>query len=173
MANHSRKNHPDRLLQTLLERSVGEVFSPLKNFIRKQTSAALLLVIAAIIALVLANFPLNNPIAHISEMEFGFLFSDGHFAMPLSEWINSGLMALFFFIIGLEIKRSIMAGKPHDPHNVSLIIIAAIGGMVVPGMLYAMLNYGSEGAHGWAIPMATDTAFAIGVLAVLASRINV
>ncbi len=172
MVNRSKKNHRDRLLQTLMERSVGEVFSPLENFIRKQTTAALLLVIAATIALVLANLPLNNPIDHVSEMDLGFLFNDGQFSMPLSEWINSGLMALFFFIIGLEIKRSIMAGKLHDPHNVSLIIIAAVGGMVVPGGLYAMLNYGSEGVHGWAIPMATDTAFAIGVLAILATRIS-
>lgn len=172
MANRSKKNHRDRLLQTLLERSVGEMFSPLENFIRKQTTAALLLVIATVIALILANLPLNNPIAHISEKELGFLFSDGQFTMPLSEWINSGLMALFFFILGLEIKRSVMAGKLHDPRNVSLVIIAAIGGMVVPGMLYALLNYGGEGAHGWAIPMATDTAFAIGILAILASRIS-
>jgi len=172
MTNRSKKNHRERLLQTLLERSVGEVFSPLENFICKQTTAALLLVIAAIIALVLANLPLNNPIAHISEMDLGFLFNDRQFSMPLSEWINSGLMALFFFIIGLEIKRSILAGKLHDPQNVSLIIIAAIGGMVVPGALYAILNYGNEGAHGWAIPVATDTAFAIGVLAILATRIS-
>jgi len=172
MANHSQKNSRDKLLQTLLERSVGEVFSPLENFIRKQTTAALLLVIATIIALSLANLPWENPIAHISEKELGFLFNDGQFTMPLSEWINSGFMALFFFILGLEIKRSIMAGKLHDPQNVSLVIIAAIGGMVVPGMLYALLNYGSEGVHGWAIPMATDTAFAIGILAILASRIS-
>lgn len=172
MANHSRKNHRDRLLQTLLERSVGEVFSPLDNFIRKQTTAALLLVLATVTALMLANLPLNNPIAHISQMELGFLFSDGQFTMPLSEWINSGLMALFFFIIGLEIKRSVMAGELHNPRNVSLIMIAAIGGMVVPGIFYALLNYGGEGVHGWAIPMATDTAFAIGVLAILAKRIS-
>jgi NhaA family Na+:H+ antiporter len=172
MANHSRKNHRDKLLQTLLERGVREVFSPLDNFIRKQTTAALLLVIASAIALFLANLPLNNPIAHISEIEFGFLITDGQFSMPLSEWINSGLMALFFFIIGLEIKRSVMAGELHNPRNASLIFIAAIGGMVVPGIVYALLNYGGEGAHGWAIPMATDTAFAIGVLAILAKRIS-
>lgn len=172
MANHSHKNHRDRLLQTLLERSVGEVFSPLENFIRKQTTAALLLLIATVIALALANLPLNNPIAHISETELGFLFSNERFSMPLSEWINSGLMALFFFIIGLEIKRSIMAGKLHNPRNVSLIMIAAIGGMVVPGIFYTLLNYSGEGVHGWAIPMATDTAFAIGVLAILAKRIS-
>jgi NhaA family Na+:H+ antiporter len=172
MSNRSRKNHRDILLQTLLERSVGDVFSPLDNFIRKQTGAALLLVIATVTALALANLPVNNPIGHLSEIELGLLFSDMRFSLPLSEWINSGLMALFFFIIGLEIKRSIMAGTLHNPSNVSLIMIAAIGGMVVPGICYALLNYGGEGAHGWAIPMATDTAFAIGVLAILAKRIS-
>lgn len=172
VVNHQHENYRDKLLQTLLERSVGEIFSPLENFIRKQTTAALLLVVSTVVALALANLPLGNPIAYLAQMELGFMLGDGHFTMPLSEWIDSGIMALFFFIIGLEIKRSILAGKLHNPYNISLVIIAAFGGMVVPGMLYVLLNYGDAGARGWAIPMATDTAFAVGVLAILAKRIS-
>lgn len=173
MPEHS-SSHPQRdtALQTLLERSVDQLFSPLEHFIRKQTSAALLLAIATVIALLLANLPIANPISHIAEMEFGFSFEQSHYTMAVSEWINSGLMALFFFIIGLEIKRSILAGKLNQPRYVTLIIFAAIGGMLVPGLLYALINYDGEGVHGWAIPMATDTAFAVGVLALMARRIS-
>lgn len=159
-------------MQTLLERSVRQVLSPLEDFIRKQTTAALLLAIATVAALVVANLPLGAPLAHLAEMEFGFSLENWHFTMPFSEWMNSGLMALFFFVIGLEIKRSLMAGQLHHPRHVTLLIFAAIGGMVVPGLVYMLLNYGGEGAHGWAIPMATDTAFALGVLALLARRIS-
>ncbi len=166
--------HPQRdvSLQTLLERSVDQIFSPLEHFIRKQTTAALLLAIAAVTALVLANLPIGDPISRVASMELGFSFDHAHYSMPLAEWINSGLMALFFFIIGLEIKRSVLAGKLNQPRYVTLILFAAMGGMVVPGLLYALINTGGEGVHGWAIPMATDTAFAVGVLALMARRIS-
>lgn len=172
MAEFSHHPHRDTLLQTLLERSVGQLFSPLENFIRKQTTAALFLAVATVAALVLANLSIEDPVARLAKMEFGFSFEEAHFAMPLSEWINSGLMALFFFVLGLEIKRSILAGQLHHPRHVILIVLAATGGMLVPGLLYALFNYGGVGADGWAIPMATDTAFAVGVLALLAKRIS-
>lgn len=173
MSQHQHKNQRDILLQSILERHVGKILSPLESFIHKQTTAALLLAIATAMALTLANLPWTNPINFISEIEFGFLFQDMHFSMPVSEWINSGLMAFFFFLIGLEIKRSIIAGKLHNVRHVTLIILAAIGGMVIPGMIYLLFNFGSPTVHGWAIPMATDTAFAVGILAILAKRISV
>ncbi|MDA0782849.1 MAG: Na+/H+ antiporter NhaA [Rickettsiales bacterium] len=172
MSEHQHKNQRDVLLQTILEQNVGRMLSPLEHFIHKQTTAALLLSIATVVALIFANLPWFNPIDYISEIELGFLFQGGHLTMPIGEWINSGLMAFFFFLIGLEIKRSIIAGKLHNLRHVTLIILAAIGGMVFPSIVYLMINSGGDNAQGWAIPMATDTAFAVGVLAVLAKRIS-
>lgn len=172
MSQHQHKNQRDVLLQNILERSVGRVLSPLENFIHKQTTAALLLSIATVIALIFANLPWFNPIDYIWSIELGFLFQDGHFTMPIGEWINSGLMAFFFFLIGLEIKRSIIAGKLHNLRHVTLIILAAIGGMVFPGIVYMLINTSGDNMQGWAIPMATDTAFAVGILAILAKRIS-
>jgi NhaA family Na+:H+ antiporter len=100
------------------------------------------------------------------------VFHHWHFVLSLKEWVGSGLMALFFFLIGLELKREVLAGKLRHPQQISLIIIAAIGGMIFPAFIYWVFNHGTAGARGWAIPMATDTAFAIGVLAMLAKRVS-
>ncbi|MFT6106364.1 MAG: NhaA family Na+:H+ antiporter [Rickettsiales bacterium] len=172
MTKNKHKTAKNDSLQTNLERKVSNLFVPLEIFIQKQATAALLLIAATIIALILANLFQTNPIAYIAEKKIGFLFEDGGFGLPIIEWINSGLMALFFFIIGLEIKRSILAGSLKDPRNVRLIIFTAIGGMVVPGALYSIINYGTIGQQGWAIPMATDTAFAIGILSLLTRRVS-
>jgi NhaA family Na+:H+ antiporter len=172
MAKGKYKTAKSDSLQTNLEKRVSNIFVPLESFIHKQVTAAALLITATIIALILANSFQINPIAYIAEKKMGFLFGDKGFSLPVIEWINSGLMALFFFIIGLEIKRSVLAGKLKDMRHVRLIICTAIGGMVVPGVLYSIVNYGAIGQQGWAIPMATDTAFAIGILALLTRRIS-
>lgn len=162
----------EKTLQSFLESRVEKFFTPLENFIYKQTTAALFLLIATIIALVLANSPWNDLTQAIAHFEAGVVFHHWQFLLPLKEWISSGLMALFFFLIGLELKRETLAGRLRNPQQISLIIMAALGGMVLPALIYWAFNHGTPGAHGWAIPMATDTAFAIGVLALLARKVS-
>ncbi len=101
------------------------------------------------------------------------LFGSQHFSLTLGEWISQGLMALFFFLTGLEIKREILAGKLRRFDEVSLIICGALGGIIVPALFYTAFNYGEAGHHGWAIPTATDTAFAVGIMALMSSRVSV
>lgn len=166
------KHHIEKSLQSFFESKVERFFTPLENFICKQTTAALLLLIATIAALVLANSPWNDLARTIAHFEAGAVFHHWQFLLPLKEWISSGLMALFFFLIGLELKRETLAGRLRNPQQISLIIMAAFGGMVIPALMYWAFNHGTSGAHGWAIPIATDTAFAIGVLALLARKVS-
>lgn len=162
----------EKTLQSLLESRIEKFFTPLETFIYKQTTSALFLLIATVAALVLANSPWNNLTQALAHFEAGVVFHDWQFLLPLKEWVSSGLMALFFFLVGLELKRETLAGRLRDPQQISLIIMAALGGMVLPALIYWVFNHGTNGAHGWAIPMATDTAFAIGVLALLARKVS-
>lgn len=162
----------DKTLQSFFESRVEKFLTPLDNFIYKQTTAALFLLVATIVALLLANSPWNDLTQAIAHFEGGVVFHQWQFLLPLKEWVSSGLMALFFFLIGLELKRETLAGRLRNPQQISLIIMAAIGGMVLPALIYWFFNHGTAGAHGWAIPMATDTAFAIGVLALLARKVS-
>lgn len=166
------KYHIERTLQSFWESRVKKLFTPLENFIYKQTTAALFLLIATITALILANSPWHSLSQAFAHIEAGVVFHHWQFLLPLKEWISSGLMALFFFLIGLELKRETLAGHLRDPQQITLIIMAAVGGMVIPALIYSAFNYGTLGAHGWAIPMATDTAFAIGVLTLLARKVS-
>ncbi|MCO6431761.1 MAG: Na+/H+ antiporter NhaA [Deltaproteobacteria bacterium] len=156
--------------ETRIERGFGRVLTPLENFIYKQTTAGFLLFIAAFVSMVLANSPWNGLFEAFAAMELGFIAHDFRMVFSLREWTSSGLMALFFFLIGLEIKREILAGKLREMQHVRPILVAAAGGMVVPAALYWMVNGQNDAAHGWAIPMATDTAFAIAALALFAKR---
>jgi len=162
----------DPTLQNPLEKQIGRFMTPFGNFIHKQTTASILLALATIVALVVANSPWHVWAETISEYEVGFMFDNLNFLMPLKEWISSGFMALFFFLIGLEIKREMLAGKLKDLHKVSLVIMAAFGGMIFPALIYAAINHGAIAQSGWAIPMATDTAFSLGVLALLTRRLS-
>jgi len=103
----------------------------------------------------------------------GGYLGDYAFSMTLLEWIGDGLLALFFFMVGLEIKREVLIGDLRHPKHALLVIVAAVGGMVAPAGIYLLLNFGGEGHSGWAIPMATDTAFAIGVLALMARHVSI
>jgi NhaA family Na+:H+ antiporter len=166
------KQPKDPTLQSLFEIRIEKLLTPLENFIHKQTAAAILLALATILALILANSPWDSLTRAVFGMETGVVFHHWHFLLSLKEWVGSGLMALFFFLIGLEMKREVLAGRLRHPQQISLIIMAAIGGMIFPAFIYWVFNHGTAGAHGWAIPMATDTAFAIGVLALLAKRVS-
>jgi NhaA family Na+:H+ antiporter len=166
------KQPRDPTLQSFFEIRIETFLSPLENFIHKQTTAAILLALATILALILANSPWGSITKAVFDIEIGMVFHHWHFLLSFKEWVSSGLMALFFFLIGLEMKREVLAGRLRHPQQISLIIMAAVGGMIFPALIYWCFNYGTEGVHGWAIPMATDTAFAIGVLALLAKRVS-
>ncbi len=143
----------------------------LLQFIATQNASAVVLLGATIAALVWANSPWWETYEHVWETPLVVRFGEAEFGMSLRHWINDGLMALFFFVVGLEIKRELVVGELRDPRRASLPVLAALGGVVVPAGIFLLLNVGGQGARGWGIPMATDIAFAIGVLAVLGSRV--
>jgi len=122
-------------------------------------------------ALIWANSPFAGSYFHFWHMDLTFCRIGGLLAEPLHFWINDGLMALFFLLVGLEIKREILVGELGSFQRAVLPIAAALGGMIVPASFYLLFNHGGPGAAGWGIPMATDIAFALGVLALLGSRV--
>lgn len=153
-------------------KKTDKLFKPFKDFLELESAGGLMLIIATVIALLLANMTgFSHEYFHFWEKEVGFTFGSFHLEKHLIHWINDGLMAIFFFVVGLEIKREIMVGELSSMQKASLPIAAAIGGMVVPAMIFALLNLGGDELSGWGIPMATDIAFALGILALLGSRV--
>lgn len=140
---------------------------PLNEFAHKQTAGGILLLACAVIAMVWANSPWGEIYEHLWHLPLTIAVGKQALAEPLHFWINDGLMVIFFFVIGLEIKREVLVGELRSLKQAMLPIAAAVGGMLVPAGIYYMLNRGSPGAAGWGIPMATDIAFAIGTLALL------
>jgi NhaA family Na+:H+ antiporter len=148
------------------------IFGKIKEFLRLEASSGILLLLASILAMVAVNSPADIYYHALLDTPVAIRFGDFEIAKPLLLWINDGLMAIFFFLIGLEVKREFLAGELSDPSRVVLPIIAAIGGMAVPALIYSTINWDDPVAmKGWAIPSATDIAFALGVLALLGSRI--
>ena len=153
-----------------LARRIGR---PMLRFLRIEAASGALMLAAAVVALVWANSPwrdsyLNLLHSHIRLELGGVLVLDE----PLEAWINDALMVVFFFVVGLEIKRELVVGELRRPRAAALPAIAALGGMVVPALIYVAFNAGGEGAAGWGIPMATDIAFAVGVLSLLGRRVS-
>jgi NhaA family Na+:H+ antiporter len=124
-----------------------------------------------VVALVWANSPWAEIYEHLWEIPFNVGFGGFVLSKPLHAWINDGLMAVFFFAVGLELKREILVGELSSPRQAALPIAAALGGMLVPAGIYLLINRGAEGASGWGIPMATDIAFSLGVLTLLGKRV--
>ena len=144
----------------------------LKAFIDSEAASALPLLGAAVLALVLANSPLAGAIHGLLDDKLTIAYGPIGLSKPLLLWINDGLMAVFFLLVGLEIKREAVEGELSRPSQVALPIAGALGGMLVPGLVYAAINWGNPAAlRGWAIPAATDIAFSLGVLAALGSRV--
>ncbi len=148
-----------------------EYKSPLERLLEHDVIAAFLLVLSGAAALVCANSPLAEPYHHFIHLEFGLDIGGIIVAKSLHYWVNDGLMCIFFFVVGLEIKREILVGELASLRRAILPIVAAIGGMAVPALVYVLLTRGTPGAVGWGIPMATDIAFAAGCLALLGKRI--
>jgi len=153
------------------EKSFDKILTPFEEFIHRQTTSGLLLMGMAILALVLANGPLAPAYEHVVHTLISLGIGSWKLEMTLQHWINDGLMALFFFVVGLELKREMLVGDLANPRSAVMPIAAAVGGMVVPALIYFAINPAGDAALGWGIPMATDIAFAIGALALLASRV--
>ena len=145
----------------------------IQRFIKHEAFSSIFLLVCAVIAIVWANSSHSESYFHILHTYFGFKLNGSEFSMSLMHWINDGLMFAFFFVIGLEIKREIIAGQLSTVKKASLPVIAAIGGVVIPIALFAILNYGKAGAEGWGIPMATDIAFSLGILTLLGKRVPI
>ena len=151
-------------VQVLIERTIND-------FIHIEVSGSVILLIAAIVALVLANSPWAEQYLQFWKTEIGFKVGGFEFYETLQHWINDFLMAFFFFVVGLEIKREVVAGELSSRRKAVLPLMAAVGGMAVPAAVYFAFNAGGQGVHGWGVPVATDIAFALGVLALLGSRV--
>ena len=153
------------------EKAFELILSPLEEFIHRQTTSGILLMICAITALIIANSPWHEGYHHFLELNFTIGVEGFQLSQSLHHWINDGLMALFFFVVGLELKREILVGELSEPKQAILPIIAAIGGMLVPVLIYISINPEGHALNGWGVPMATDIAFALGALALLGSRV--
>ena len=155
-----------------LESLFGRILSPFEQFLRRTTAGGIVLMATTIVTLGLATVLGAAVISHVWEVPFS-LSTGGRFRLelPLHQWVNDGLMALFFLLVGLELKREILVGELSSLKDAALPVVAALGGMIVPALIYAAFNAGTPTASGWGIPMATDIAFAIGILVLLAWRI--
>jgi len=147
------------------------VVSPVERFVGSEISGGVLLVVASVVALVWANSQWSDSYHHLWERVISVDMRFLHISEDLKHWVNDGLMALFFFLVGLEMKREMVRGELASFRKAVFPFVAAFGGMLVPAAIYALLNRSGESVRGWGIPMATDIAFAIGVLALLGRRI--
>jgi len=151
---------------------IDKITFPIQKFMQQEKSVGIVLGISVIIALVWANSYWSDSYFNFFNHKFGFVFDKKtYLEYSLLHWINDGLMAIFFFVIGLELKREIVAGELSKPRKALLPIGAALGGMIVPAIIYLTLNYHSDTQAGWGIPMATDIAFALGILYLLGNKV--
>jgi NhaA family Na+:H+ antiporter len=150
---------------------IDRLVGPLERFLHVEAAGGIILLACTVVALGLANSPAADPFLAFWKTEIGFRAGTFHLTHSLRHWINDGLMVLFFFVVGLEVKREIVIGELRDIRRAALPIAGAIGGMVVPACVYLALQGGTPAARGWGVPMATDIAFVVGCMAVLGSRI--
>lgn len=150
------------------------MFSTIEEFIKKESSSGILLIFITLLALFLQNSFLTDFYTNFLHTPVQITFGDFGIAKPLLLWVNDGLMAVFFFLVGLEVKREVLEGELSSKEQLVLPLVAAIGGMVVPALVFVAFNYTDAFAmKGWAIPTATDIAFALGILSLLGKRVPV
>ncbi len=165
---HHRWQHTWLGSDRLLARGVAQ---PVSRFLRIESAGGILLLVGALVAVVWANSPWADSYAHLWDASAGINLGGFSLEMELKDWVNDGLMALFFFVVGMEIKREMVSGELRDPKAAALPILAAAGGMLVPAVIFTLVVRGGAGAGGWGIPMATDIAFAVGVVSLLGPRV--
>jgi len=154
------------------EKTFKKVSTPFESFLHAQTTTGIILMFMTVLALVLANSAFVEQYMHFFHTKINITIGSWELSHTIHHWINDGLMAIFFFIIGLEIKREVIVGELSNIKVAILPILAAIGGMLMPALIYFGFNAGGEGASGWGIPMATDIAFAISALVLLGKRVS-
>ena len=150
---------------------IDKLIHPVNRFIHLEYTSGIVLFLGVVIALIWVNSPYSESYHHLWNIEFSFGFDKNVLSHPLHLWINDGLMAIFFFVIGLELKREFIAGELSTLSKASLPMVAALGGMLVPAAIYMAFNHGTAGEHGWGIPMATDIAFALALLSIAGKHI--
>jgi NhaA family Na+:H+ antiporter len=159
-------------LHTAIESGFERVVTPFQEFIVSQKTTSVILIICTVVALLIGNSSFFHHYELILNSQLGLFFGDASFSLSLHHVINDGLMAIFFFLLGLEIKRELVAGELQDKRKRILMFAAASGGMLFPALIFYGINQSSpDTVVGWGIPMATDTAFAVGVLALLGNRV--
>lgn len=151
--------------------SIDKVLKPVERYLHNESTAGILLLISALAAVLWANSPWGASYTHLWENHISFRVGEYEIGNTLHHWINDGLMAMFFFVVGLELKREIMAGELSDIKKAMLPLSAAIGGMIVPAIIYIIFNPRGVENNGWGIPMATDIAFAMGIISLLGKRV--
>jgi NhaA family Na+:H+ antiporter len=167
--------NPKPLDQRLIEKPRDFVYNQViltaQAFARIEASSGIVLMLAAIVALLWANSPWDESYFDLLHTELNVDLNVVHLDLTLQHWVNDGLMTIFFFLMGLEIKRELVHGELSSTRRALLPMTAALGGMIVPALIYTAFNAGGEGAHGWGVPVATDIAFALGVLSLLSQRV--
>jgi NhaA family Na+:H+ antiporter len=147
------------------------IVRPFQEFINTEASGGIILLICTVFALAWANSPFSESYFHLWHTKISFYINGTGLDYSLHHWINDGLMAIFFFVVGLEIKREFLVGELSSFKKASLPVAAALGGMLFPAGIYLLFNAGGKGSSGWGIPMATDIAFVIGIMAILGSKV--
>lgn len=159
--------------KNVLQRGLENMQNPFSNFIRAQTTTSLFLLLATIVALWWANSEYVSTYQNLIHTRIGFFLGDFQLQASFKHIMNDGLMVIFFFLLGLEIKREMLAGDLAHPDSRRMLILCAVGGMVIPAVIYSLFNWSLDSQLGWGIPMATDTAFALGVLTLVRKHIPV
>jgi len=167
----SAPQHRPEIAPPLPNAPIRRIIKPLKTFLEIESASGLLLVGCTVAALVAANAPWHDAWESFWHTEIGVHVGAWRLHHSLAHWINDGLMTIFFFVVGLEIKREVIDGELRSMRKAALPVVAALGGMLVPAGIYLMLQAGREGERGWGIPMATDIAFAVGILTLLGKRV--
>lgn len=149
---------------------IEKLLNPIQEFMHAETSGGIVLIICTIVALVWANSSFAESYHHLWHTHIKLDFGGYILNYSLHHWINDGLMAIFFFVVGLEIKRELLAGELSSAKKAALPVAGALGGMILPAIIYFLFNAGKEGSAGWGIPMATDIAFVVGIMALLGPK---
>lgn len=156
----------------MIKKTTQSVTEAWREFLRLESAGGVLLVIASVVALILANSPLSGLYDQVLKSILTITIEDWGVSKPLLLWVNDGLMAVFFLLVGLELKREVVEGQLSSPDQIVLPALAAVGGLLVPALIFWMINKDNpQGINGWAIPTATDIAFALAVLSLLGSRV--
>lgn len=164
-------SHRRRRERVLPATPIAWALRPAERFLHVQTASGGLLLCCAILAVAIANSPYGTAYLEFLNTPIGIRMGDWRFELSILAWINDGLMAIFFFVVGLEVKREAVHGELRQWTQAALPVAAALGGMIVPAALYSLLQQGQPGERGWGIPMATDIAFVVGAMALLGSRV--